>query len=216
MSISAATDLAMSLLHDQPDKWDQPNRIYTLHRTPLGVLHTVEVPVPSQVAHQDPVVLWMSFVRMVSLDVLDISSAILGRSGPGICPPMPTPPVGTALVVEAWQAPESHYEEISRRQAAGGSVPRFSELPGRKEVRIASVCVGQDVGAAQDIRGEGKRRVTSDSANSKLGGRLVDSLTGAARDLATLLGDDKAAARALATKRVATLGDLPFTSTQRP
>lgn len=112
------------LLRDQPDKWDQPNQLFIIERTGLGTLTLVPVDLPDRMGYLPPEDMLNEFVLITSTRLID-EGGTLSESIRGV-----------AVMYEGWQAPDSHTEELVRRQRAGGSVPPIADMPDRREVRL--------------------------------------------------------------------------------
>lgn len=84
-----------------------------------------------------------------------------------------------ALVTEGWAPPASMAEEIASRRAAGGSVGRFADLEGRREMRLVSVMGTGFKGVVAWNRGEPAPEYVVDGegdGKNTAGGKTFDEL----------------------------------------
>ncbi|SMF86441.1 hypothetical protein [Streptomyces sp. Amel2xC10] len=115
-------------------RWDEPPGLYTVHRGAGSRAVLMRIPLPEFVWEQDrPPIL---------VAELALGAASLPRRPDGTHPLVAHQPgtlLGVAFRYEAWaissDSPDPAAREAARRRFAGGSVPRFKDVPGRSEQR---------------------------------------------------------------------------------
>jgi hypothetical protein len=174
VDVRARQRLARQLLAEHRG-WDRPPALGLVFEGPTtfgAALVAAEIPVPREVwesAHPIKVVLGVGHSLALTPEGSEIA-----RLAPGGCHF-----AGCWLIVESWQAPEEQAEEIQRRKAAGGKVPRFADLVGSLECK--EVMITDRAGVItwlhqQRGRDRGEPRTFTEDAGATMGGPLADAL----------------------------------------
>lgn len=119
-------------------KWDEPPKLFTLHRLREQGVRMVQVPVPPQfwsVSGHPPTAVAMLAAVMAGMPRRADGSHVLVMPDAG-------PLIGAALRYEAYaiSVDSSHpaAREAAQRRAAGGLTPRLKDIPGRVEQRCVT------------------------------------------------------------------------------
>lgn len=118
--------------------WDRPPALGLVYELADGKLHPVAIPIGGDVwsnAHVTEVVQVIGHALVIDTEGADLRMPHLHMVAPLDLGRF----AGCWLVVETWQAPPAHADEIRRRADAGGSIPRFADLPGAIEAKQALV-----------------------------------------------------------------------------
>lgn len=116
-------------------EWDEQPALFTLHQEGQGDVLLVQIPVPEA--------LWDAGGHPPTV-VASIAASVTGlpRWPDGshlLVAPWAGPLIGAAFRYEAYavasDSPHPAAQEATRRRTAGGSVPRFKDVPGRTEQR---------------------------------------------------------------------------------
>lgn len=138
MISKATTDAIQEQLNDalqSRTEWDEEPAVLTIHQTPDGEVRMWQMPVPEEVWHavgHPPTVVARLAAGATLMPHFPDGSHPLVRPGVGRL-------IGAAFRYEAYaligDSPNPAVREATRRKGAGGSVPRFKDIPGRTEQR---------------------------------------------------------------------------------
>jgi hypothetical protein len=167
--------------------WDEPPQFGLIYRTPDGQVELKQVLVPDAAWRVQRAPDVLEFIgRSLHNPTTGQQRALVrevravAARHENLC--------GAYLRTEGWAPPPEMAEEIFRRDAAGGSYPSFSTLPGRVEVRMASAVDSAGRGfLAMQERGSDQVLSTFDGEGGQLSQKATGNVPKALRTIVTAL-----------------------------